>query len=431
VVVVTRQLRMPAAPAVFGLSDIVVAEEVVALSKPYSGLQQASHPYAFGGVEVVPAPGNRLVNDGTLGLVYQVVNASASAAGKPDVDVTFQLHRVIDDRLEAFGRLEPQRHNTNSLPGDFDVALGHPLFGAVRAPLATFPRGHYRIEVTAVDRLAGRRAIMEVALEVKGSPASLLREAPKAGQAFRREQLLTPAVLASLARALAPPSPSPPLAQGLAAAEAGRFAELVQVAVTEPSERRLAQALLALGLYGLGDSPRTVATQLTQAAAQGAPAGPVRLMLGATSALLRDDAAAVAAWNDAREEGIPDTVVSPLLVEAYLRRQDVVRAAAMATAVLDRHPGNSEARQALAMTHIATRRYLDAIALLDATEAPEPADGSEDFLRLHALFAAHVGGVSIPDATARFERIASAYVERAGLHAELVQEWLAVVTAVP
>lgn len=431
VVVVTQRLRLPPAPAVFGLSDIVVAEDVVTLSKPYSAMQQAGHPYAFGGVEVVPAPGNRLVNDGTLGLVYQVVNASGTAAGKPDVEVTFQLHRMIGNRLEAFGRLEPQRHRADSLPEDFDVALGHPLFGAVRAPLATFPRGRYRIDVTADDRLAGRKVVTEVALEIKGSPTSLLREAPTAGQAFRREQLLTPIVLASLARALAPGSPSPPLARALAAAEAGRFAELVQVAVTEPSERPLAQALLALGLYGLGDSPRTVATQLTQAVAQGAPAGPVRLMLGATSALLRDDAAAVAAWNDAREEGMADTVVSPMLVDAYLRRQDVARAAAMATAVLDRHPGDTEARQALAMTHIATRRYADALDLLDATEAPEPADGSVDFLRLHALFAAHVVGVSIPDAAARFERLAGAYVARPGLHAALVQEWLAVVSAAP
>jgi len=199
--------------------------------------------------------------------------------------------------------------------------------------------------------------------------------------------------------------------------------------VSEPAERPTAQALLALGLYGLGDSPRTVATQLTQAAAQGAPPGPVRLLLGATSALLRDDGAAIAAWNDAREDGIADTVVSPLLVDAYLRRQDVARAAAMATAVLDRHPHDIDARHALAMTHIATRRYGDALALLEADEAA-PADGT-DFLRLHALFAAHVAGVPLPDAAARFMRIADAYVEGTGAHAALVREWLAVVSGAP
>ena len=152
-------------------------------------------------------------------------------------------------------------------------------------------------------------------------------------------------------------------------------------------------------------------------------------MLGATSALLRDDAAAVAAWNDAREEGMADTVVSPMLVDAYLRRQDVARAAAMATAVLDRHPHDIDARHALAMTHIATRRYGDALALLEADEAA-PADGT-DFLRLHALFAAHVAGVPLPDAAARFMRIADAYVEGTGAHAALVREWLAVVSGAP
>lgn len=424
VVVIRHRLRLPATSARFGLSEVVVARDVQPLAKPYTGQQQAGHPYAFGGVEVVPAPGNRLVNDGTLGLVYQVVNASAAADGKPNVEVTFELQRMVGDRFENFGRLEPQRHHAATLPGDFDVALGHPLFGAVRAPLGTFPRGHYRIDVTAVDRLAGLRVASSVPLEIKGSPSSLLREAPTAGQSFRREQILTPAVLTSLARALAPASPSGPLTLALRAAEAGRFADLLQVSITEPAERPAGQALFALGLYGLGDSPRTVATQLTQAAAQGASAGPVQVMLGATSALLRDDAGAIAAWNDAREQGIEDTVVAPLLIDAYLRRQDAGRAAAMATAMLDRHPGDGDARRALAMTHIATRRYAEALTLLDGAES---ADDATDFLRLHALFAAHVSGAPLPDSTARFASTGGAYVARDGPHAALVREWLAVV----
>ncbi|HUU35820.1 MAG TPA: hypothetical protein VMW48_17260, partial [Vicinamibacterales bacterium] len=165
VTVVKHRLRLPAATTAFGLADVVVASKVVPLAAPYSGWQQAGHPYAFGAVEVVPAPGNLLVNDGTLGLVYQVLNPSAAAAGKPDVDVDFQLYRVVDERLEAFGRLETQHHRADTLPADFDVALGHPVFGAVRAPLAGFPRGRYRIDVTAADRVAGRKVTVEVPLE--------------------------------------------------------------------------------------------------------------------------------------------------------------------------------------------------------------------------------------------------------------------------
>lgn len=429
VVVARHRLRLPGASPAFGLSDIVVAEEVVPLSKPYTAQQQAGHPYAFGGVEVVPASGNRLTNDGTLGLLYQVVNPSAAATGKPDIEVNFQLHRVLDGRVESFGRLDTQHHYAATLPDDFSVALGHPLFGAVRAPLATFPRGRYRIDVTALDRLTGRRVTTEVPLEVKGSPASLLREAPTAGHTFRREQVLTPAMLSSLAAALTPPAPSEPLSRALAALEAGRFAELVQTVVAAPAERPIAQALLGVGLYGLGDSPRSVAAQLTQAISLGAPPGPVRLIQGAIAALQRDDAAAVTAWDGAREGGISDTVVAPLLVDAYLRRQDVARAAAMATAVLDRHPGDDEARRALAATYIATRRYAEALAVLDARPSPGAADDATDFLRLHALFAAHVAKVPVAEGPARFVALAGAYVERAAPHAALVREWLAVVTA--
>lgn len=427
--VVRRRLTLPPLGPAFGLSDVVVAGSVTPLSAPYTASQQAAHPYAFGGVEVVPAADHRLTNDGSLGLVYQVLNPSASAAGKPDVEVSFDVFRMVGDRAEVFGRLESQRHGPATLPTNFDVALGHPLFGAVRAPLAGFPRGRYRLDVTAVDHLVGRRVVTEVGLEIAGSPASLLREAPAHGLPFRREALLGPDALAAIVRALRPPSASPAMARALAAAEAGRFAELLGFEVPEPAERPVALALIGLGLYGLGDSPRAVAAQLTQAAAQGAPAAPVRLLLGGTRALLRDDLAAVEVWNAAREGGIPDTVVAPLLVDAYLRRQDVARAAAMATAALDADPGDRSAKRALASTLIATRRFAEAIAVLDAEPAPGVPDADSDFLRLHALFAAHVLRTSLPELRSRFERLAAVYIEHGGLHAALVRDWLVVVQA--
>ena len=429
--VVRHRLTLPPIGPAFGLGDVVIAGAVTPLSAPYPASQQAAHPYAFGGVEVVPAPGNRLTNDGTLGVVYQVLNPSASAAGKPDVEVSFDVFTMVGDRAEVFGHLEVQRHGPATLPANFDVALGHPLFGAVRAPLAGFPRGRYRLDVTAVDRLAGRRVVTEVGLEIAGSPASLLREAPGLGLPFRREALLGPGALAAIVGALRPPYPSPAMARALAAAEAGRFAALVGLDVPEPAERPIALALFGLGLYGLGDSPRAIAAQLTQAAAQGAPAAAVGLLLGGTHALLRDDLAAVAAWNGSREGGIPDAVVAPLLIDAYLRRQDVARAAAMATAALDADPGDRSARRALAAVMIATRRFAEAIALLDATSAPDGPDADSDFLRLHALFAAHVLRVSLPDLRTRFEPLAAAYIAHDGPHALLVRDWLAVVQAQP
>lgn len=423
--VISHRLVLPAAPRVFGLADIVIAEDVKPLQQPYTSAQQAGHPYAFGAIEVNPAPGNRLVNDGTLGVMYQVINPSGSATGKPDVEVSFRLLRVYADRVEPFGRLETQRHDAASVPDDFDVSLGHPLFGAVRAPLAGFPRGRYRLEVTAFDRLSGRRVTSDTVLELKGSAAHLLREAPAAGQAFRREQLLNADLLGHLADGLRPPSASSELEQALRAAAAGRFADVVQTNISLAAERPVGQVLRGLALYGLGDSPRTVVAQLTQAKALGAPPGSVDVVLGAALALLRDDAAAISAWNEARVGHISDSTVAPFLVDAYLRQGDIARAEAMARATLDAQPDHRPSRRALASVYIASRRFAAALALLDL-DAADTSD-ADTFLGLHAIFAAHVAGVPLPDGRTRFAALARAYRDGGGVYAELVGEWLAVV----
>ena len=72
--------------------------------------------------------------------------------------------------------------------------------------------------------------------------------------------------------------------------------------------------------------------------AQGAPAAPVLVVLGATYALAGDDKAALTAWNQARDAGIDDASVATLLVDAYMRQGDVARATAMARAALDAQP---------------------------------------------------------------------------------------------
>jgi tetratricopeptide (TPR) repeat protein len=429
--VIHYHLTLPGASPAFGLSDIIVAEQVTPVAAAYTASEQSAHPYAIGALDVTPATANALSVGGTLGLVYQVINPGGSASGKPSVEVQFQVARVVDNRLVAFGALQPQRHDETNLPADFDAARGHPLFGAVRASLASFPRGRYRVTVTAVDELMARRASAEATFEVRGTAESLLREAPVPGQAFRRDSVLSPATLRTLARALAPAAPSEALARRLQAAEAGHFADLMRVDTPAPSEQPIAQALLGLGLYGLGDSPRAVAAQLSQAANLGAPPAPVLLLLGATYALGGDDTAAITAWNQAREGGIDDASVATLLIDAYLRRDDVARAGAMATAALDSQPGNLAARQALAATLIATRRHGDALRLLD--EAPGGAtDAATCFLQVHAIYAGmvvHDAAFETPAARNRFTTLAHQYVSDGGPHADLVREWIAVTAA--
>ena len=388
--VLTHRLTLPGASSTdFSLSDVVLADTVHALPAPYPVEQQSAHPYAIGALEAQPASDHVFRIDEALSVAFQVINPAATPVGTPDVEVGFRVTRVLGTREELVGSLPLQRYSGANLPRDFDVAKGHPLFAAVQAPLRTFARGHYKMAITATDRVSGRQTGRNVLFDVVGTPGSLLREAPTPGQAFRREAMLTPTVLAAVARALAPPVLSLALSQALAAAAAGRFSNLVQADVAEPAERPIGLFWRGLALYGLGDSGRAVAAQLQQAAAQGAPAAPVQLMLGATHALGGDDRSAVLAWNLAREGGIDDATVATLLVDAYLRQGDVARAAAMARALLDAQPGNDIAARGLAATYIATARYADALALLEPQIPNAAADPETAFLLLHALYASH------------------------------------------
>lgn len=428
--VLRHRLTLPAARPEFQLADLVVASTMTALPAPYGPREQASHPYAFGAIEVEPAARNRLSADGSLGVVYQVVGATGTAAGTPDVEVGLQVFRRVDDGPELpFVHLETQRHHAGNLPGGFDVAQGHPLFGAVRAPLASFPRGRYRLRVTAIDRLAARRTSTDTTFEVIGTPASLLREAPALGQPFRRASILGADVLASLAERLTPQAPSAGLARLLSAAAAGRYAALIQAETVRPEEHGTALALRALGLFGLGDSPVTVGALLQQALAQGAAPDAVDVLRGAVAAASGDDRGAVAAWTRARSAGRADDAASLALLDALLRLGRVDEAQAMAVAAQRTSPDDEEVRRRLAAVHLAAGRYREALTVLDAQPPGRGADVETDFLRLYALFAL----ATRPPATAadreRFRESGARYVAGAGRHAALVSAWLDVVPA--
>jgi Flp pilus assembly protein TadD len=432
--VLTHRVSLRPASPEFGLSDLVVADAVATIDAPYPADQQAAHPYAAGAIEVTPAAGNRLQADGSLALLVQVVNPSGSETGKPDVSVVFRIARLAGDRTEVVGTLPVQRYDAARLPVDFDVAKGHPLFAAARASLSTFSRGRYRVTALAQDHLSGRSSSAEADFEVLGTAASLLREAPRPGQAFARSAILTPSALAEIARGLTPSAPSPALREALAAAAEGRFAALVREMPVEPLERPIAQALRALGLYGLGDSPRSTAVPLQTALNAGAPEGPTLFLQGALQALSGDDIGAISAWLRARRLGVGNAEIAPLLVDAYTRRGDAAAATTAAQALLDANPADERAARTLAALHLAGQRSADALTLLDAPPLQASADMETRFLVLHALYAgivaappsAATGAATDPGGT-RFEGLAGAYVADGGPHAELVGEWLRVV----
>jgi hypothetical protein len=186
--VARRTVTLPAASTTaLALSSVIVADDIAVRATPVAATEQTAYPYSIGSTEVKPARDHVLSPDERLALIVQVINARGTPLGKPDVDVRFRVFRRTAEREENVGSLAAQQYNELTLPLDFDVAKGHPIFAAVAMPLRTFKRGVYRLEIAVNDRVAGAGIATDVEFTVAATPAALLREAPPLGRPFRPE----------------------------------------------------------------------------------------------------------------------------------------------------------------------------------------------------------------------------------------------------
>jgi hypothetical protein len=421
--VVRQSLSLPPA-ATTGLTtgSIILADKVSVRAAPYPATEQSAHPYSIGVMEIAPALDAVYTRDEFLSVAFQIINPRGSDTGMPDLGVGFRIVRVAADRESPVASLNPQYYNASTLPPDFDLRQGHPVFAAVSAPLASLGRGEYRLKIAITDRAAGTSAIADADFRVVGTPASLLAEAPPLGGPFSRDAALAPSALAPLVDALTPASPSPQLLRALAMARSGKLIDLlVEEPVPEP-EAGIRTALTGLALISVGDA--SAAVQLQRALQQNAPVAPVQYLIGAARALQNRDPDAIAAWQAAIATGQAPAATRLLLVETLLRRGDNARAATVIAAATQVPPSPAWTRLAAA-TQIANGRYADAIAVLDAHLAASADDVEARWLLMHALFAEVVKGGS----KTRFVTDAEKYVDSKAPRAELVSEWLRIVSS--
>jgi hypothetical protein len=423
--VLKRSLSLPpAAAAGLTLSSIIVADNVAARPVPYPPAEQAAHPYAIGPTDITPARDAVFTRDERIAVAFQVINARASESGKPNLAVNFRIVRVDADRETPVASLNPQYYTDATMPADFDLRMGHPIFVAVAAPLATLPRGDYRLKITVDDRTVGSAKTADADFRVIGTPLSLLAEAPALGRAFRRESALEPARLQPVLDALTPASPSAALKRALDTAAAGKFVDLLVEEPVAAGEQGVRAALTGLALYSVGDASSAVTFQ--RALQLNAPAAPTQALIGAARAMQGRDPDAIAAWQAAIDGGLRSSIVTPFLIDAYLRRGETARAAALVTAELAGRTPEGIWIRALAATNIATGKEREAIAVLDARLAQQPNDAEAQWLLLHALYASVVRGGDKGHAP-RFIKAAQDYK---GPHEALVSEWLKVISSV-
>jgi hypothetical protein len=423
--VLKRSLDLPAASTTeFALSSVILADSVATRETPYPPDQQSSHPYAIGSMEIVPARDQIFTNDERLTLVLQVMNARANDAGKPDVSIGFQLFRITPDGERSVAMLNPQHYNATTLPPDFDLSKGHPMFAAMAAPLKTLPRGEYRLKIGATDKLSSRSVITDTTFTIVATAATLLSTAPVSAP-FRRETLLERAVLAEAATRLTSAPMSPAFSAALDAAREARFVDLLRDDAIEPKEQPARTTLRGIGLFAMGD-PRMASTLLRQSI-QAAPHPAAHIYLGASRALEVNDRDAVAAWHAALDAGMPSAIVTPLLVDAYIRIGDIARAFDLTRPLVVNGVPDASILRPLGTIHVAQGREGEAIPLIEQHLAAHADDVEAQYVLLHALFAGHVNKRGIgatPEGRERFRTVAERYVAAKGRHAAIVTEWL-------
>lgn len=419
--VVKKRLSLPAATTTeLTIGSPILADGIQIRSAPYKPAEQAAHPYAIGLTEIVPAADANFKDTENMSVIFQVINARAADNGKPNVDIAFQVVRVANTQEQAVASLTPQNYSERNLPAEFDLRAGHPLFATVSAPLSSLKRGSYRLKILVNDRIAGRGATAETDFTVAATALSLLREAPSLGRPFRREPILAATVLPGILDALRPPSPSAALRRAFDLAAAGRFVDLMVEEPVPDSEEAARAALRGLAMFAVGEG--SAAVQFQRALLLGAPPGITRFLSGAARAQQSRDPDAIAAWQEALKSGAPQSLVAPHLLDAYLRRNDVARAAALMAEMQPAPSGWSRDRVALL---IATQKDSDAIALLETRLASAPDDADAQWLLLQSLFSRLARDGNAPAAIReRFATLARAYIAATGVNSSLAEEWL-------
>jgi hypothetical protein len=416
--VARQRMTLSPATAELGVSSVIVADRVGVRAVPYSATEQRGHPYSIGTTEIVPVREAVFTPDQRLAAAFQIVNPAPDATGKPDVTVNLRVARVNGPREEAVASLSPLVYNAASLPGDFDVRLGHPLIAALAVPLATIPRGTHRLLITVEDRIAKTVVASRAEFTVIGSATSLLAEAPPLGPRFELASALDESIVRALVDRLAPAAPSPALARALTSARNRRFAELLIEDRIDPTEQGIRSALTGLALLSLGDLGAL--THFERALEQKVDRGAIDYLVGVVRAVQRRDAEAIERWAAARSAGL--SAIDRVLAEAHLRRQEFRRAAevlgdAGAT-------GDPSLGRLMAAARIGERRNADAVDILDATLAKSPDDLDARWLLVHALYSMAAGSPGTP--RQRLMAEARRYVDAQGRHSALATAWIAV-----
>ena len=150
----------------FATSSVIIAESIEPLNAPPPPEQLPANPYTLGTMRIVPKSTREYSTSDELSMLFLVYNAGVTAAGMPDVTVSYEFHVGGDAGEEFFNETSPQTFNERTLPQGFDMEAGHQLVAGQAVPLSSFPPGGYRLEITVTDNTSGESLTHSVGFSV-------------------------------------------------------------------------------------------------------------------------------------------------------------------------------------------------------------------------------------------------------------------------
>jgi hypothetical protein len=153
-VVIAQPLSVPDMNKGLTTSSVILAKGLDPAPEQLTGQQQLEQPFTISGYRVTPAFSSTIPQAGELLFVFFIYNEGVAASGKPDLDVEYNFFRAAEDK--PFTRLATQSFNATTLPGQFDLNVGHQVFVGQGIPLKsaqmTFAPGDYRLEIKITDK---------------------------------------------------------------------------------------------------------------------------------------------------------------------------------------------------------------------------------------------------------------------------------------
>lgn len=172
--------------------------------------------------------------------------------------------------------------------------------------------------------------------------------------------------------------------------------------------------------------PASLAAPLQQALQQPESPAAVQIMRGGQRAGQGNDVEAIEIWQAAIDAGADRAVVTPLLVDALLRRGEAARAIAAVRQAGEAGAHDPQLTRQLAAAHMALERREEALEILERHLEGAPDDADAQWLAIHALFAGFAksdGPGSDESGRARLMDLLAKYITAEGTHTALAREW--------